>query len=143
MMPDLDSFQWGYHFKPTFCCNSVIQGTWALYMNVLSYFNGSFPNSGSGAVNDEIQFKFSQKAGAYTFRLLCQTGLAYAIITIYIDGVSQGTIDLWSAGPNVYNVVKTLAVTIVKDGEHTLNIKATGTTGGSYYVATVGWWLTG
>jgi len=142
-MPDLDYFQWGYHFKPTFCCNSVIQGTWAIYMNVLSYFNGSFPNAGSGAVNDEIQFKFGQKAGAYTFRLLCQTGLVYAIITIYIDGVSQGTIDLWSAGPNVYNVVKTLAVTIVKDGEHTLNIKATGTTGGTYYVATVGWWLTG
>lgn len=102
--------------------NSIVQGTWAWLADVNDLFAFRFYNS-SNAQNDELQYKFFHKAGSFTLVILTATGTNVAIYTISIDGVSQGTIDCYS-GSLVNNVVKTLAITIVTDGEHTLNIKA-------------------
>lgn len=111
---------WG---KDTLDYNAIIAGVWALTVNSSQYHCGWMGNT-SDAINDEIEYKFSHDVDDLTLCLLCRIGAFGAIITIYIDGVSQGTIDLYNAGA-VFNSIKTLAVSILTDGVHTMRIKVT------------------
>jgi hypothetical protein len=133
---------WGWPCKLAFAYNSVIRGTWIPSLQVAAMLNCYIENT-SPNLNDEIQYKFAHRAGAFTFVLLAGMGNATAIITIYIDGVSQGTIDLYNAVPTVWNNFLTLAINILTNGEHTLNIKATSKNGAStnYYVPLIAWWI--
>lgn len=139
-MPDLDDFKWSYQFKFGFAVNAVV-GTWAIHTDASQYLNGWYIDD-SHALNDQVQYKFSHKAGSFTFKLLTATTPGGGIVTVYVDGVSQGTINVYTVG-TVYNVTKTLAVAIAKDGEHTLTIKVTAAgAGGDFYVRLSAWWLT-
>lgn len=142
-MPDLEKAQWSYPYVDANAYDSVIQGTWVIFMRATQYFGGVLLNT-SVTLNDELQYKFSHKSGSFNFKLLHIKGADYAIITIYVDGVSQGTIDLYNAVLDVQNVISSLAITITKDGEHTLNIKATSKNVAStgYAVFIGAWWIT-
>jgi len=142
-MPDLEKKQWGYPCVDTNAYDSVIQGTWVCYMRATQFLGAALLNTTTD-LNDELQYKFSHKSGSFNFKLLHITGADHAIITIYVDGVSQGTIDLYHAITDVQNVISTLAITITKDGEHTLNIKATSKNVAStdYAVFIGAWWIT-
>lgn len=82
-----------------------------------------FMFQGTAALNDETTIRFNLEPGNYTLHVLGITNSAYAISTVSIDGVTQGTID-WYTASVVYNVIKTLAVTVSSSGVHSLNFKA-------------------
>jgi len=128
-------------FKASLAYNSIVQGTWICVADYQSQLCISFYNS-SQAQNDEISYKFSCKAGSFTLCVLLETGPDRANMQVSIDGAVQGTIDCYS-GSATRNVVKTLAVTIVGDGEHTLNFKGAtrdpSSTG--WYMVFTAWWL--
>ena len=103
--------------------HAVVAGTWVAASDTNQMYQLLLYNS-SNAVNNEISFKLYHKAGSYTLEFLCITDVNYGITTISIDGVSQGTVDLYSAAI-AYNVLKTLAVTFLTSGLHTINFKVT------------------
>lgn len=105
------------------------------------YGNGNIRND-SFAQNDEIQYAFSHKAGNYKLHLLTRTDANSCIITVRLDGVSQGTIDLYSAGA-VQNVKKTLSITIIGDANHILDMKAEtkNVLSGAYGMLMQFWWI--
>lgn len=116
-------------------------GTFVNENNTAQWMAGWFKNS-SSTLDDELIYKFSQKKGSYTLCLMVCTFTDEPILTVSIDGVSQGTIDLYSAAI-AYNVIKTLAITILKDGTHTLSLKAHTKNGASssYCFRISVWWL--
>lgn len=73
----------------------------------------------AAAINDEFSQSFWLEAGTYTLKYTCLTASASGIITWYVDGESQGTVDGYSAG-TTYNVVKTLSITVRTSGYHVL-----------------------
>jgi hypothetical protein len=62
------------------------------------------------------------RAGSYTLKLIYYGINSAAIATIYIDGVSQGTVDMYDAGSTPIKI-STLAITVVGDGYHKINLK--------------------
>ena len=76
------------------------------------------------AQNDEIEYEIFAHHGTRTLEILGRTNNNSAIITPYIDDVAQGTIDFYSLS-DTYNVIKTLAVTVVGTKQHSLKIKST------------------
>jgi hypothetical protein len=64
------------------------------------------------------------------------------IATVYVDGVSQGTIDTYSSG-SLLNQIGTLSINIPTDGIHTLTFTVTGKNGSSsgYGFVISAWWL--
>lgn len=108
---------------------SAITGTWVYSITTSQAYCFAFYNS-SDAQNDEISFKIFAEAGNKTLEILCVTSGGYAIATVYLDDVEQGTIDLYSSSTK-YNKKKTLAVTVVGTGEHTIRFKAATRNGSS------------
>jgi len=114
----LSNFVFAHAYK------TIIQGTWAVEIHDVRVHNHVFNNS-SLTINDEIEYDIFSVAGEKTFELRCTTNIYGGIITIYLDDVSQGTIDLYYATDN-YNDIKTLAVTVVGTKMHSLKLKVTG-----------------
>ena len=94
-----------------------------------SYARFSYWAQAAAAINDERSNSFFLRAGTYTFRLRGLTTNAAGIATIYIDGVSQGTIDMYAAA--AASGAGTLSITVVGDGYHKLNIKMASKNGSS------------
>lgn len=113
-------------FKTGDAYNAIIAGVWSYVLNASQFLNGYFYNS-SQALNDEIEYKFSHKQGPFNLMLLCVTDAWGGITTVYLDGVAQGTFDLYT-GVTVWNVRVVVPITILRDGEHTLRLRLTGQT---------------
>lgn len=131
-----------YNFcKSALAANTFPQGTWLIGINASQFMNGWITNT-THALNDEIVYKFSHKAGSFVLWVLGRVGDWAGISTVTLDGVIQGTID-WYAAAAVFNTLKSLAITIVADGEHTLSFKMTGKNPASsdYYLQMTLIWL--
>jgi hypothetical protein len=77
----------------------------------------------SGAQNAEVTFKIALAAGTWTLHLFTLTGSNLGIVTVSLNTVSQGTIDLYTAGLTA-NVKKTLTgVAPGTSALHDLNFK--------------------
>ena len=75
-----------------------------------------------GLVNEEIEFDVVLSAGTWTISLLNSVGPDRGIATIYLDGVSVGTADLYAAaGANSVNSVT--GVVVATSGKKRLKIK--------------------
>ena len=112
----------------------ITQGRWRSINSAGFPTYTTFTNDQTHAVNDEVAYSVWLSPGVYTFCEYIMTGPDHGIITVYMDGVSLGTINHYSAG-NVYGVQKTIAnITITTPGIHTLNIKVTSKTSSNYYV---------
>jgi hypothetical protein len=115
--------------------SSVIQGTWALVNESSQAFNYYLYNS-SNAQNDQIDFKVYLAAGTYTFKELIHKTSDSAILTLLIDGISQGTIDHYD-GSGAYNILASITgIVISTPGLKTLSLKAA-----TRNVSATGWYL--
>lgn len=74
------------------------------------------------AINDETTVKFNLAPGSYTLFILGATNASYGTTTVSIDGISQGTID-WYSASITFNVIKTIGITINSNAIHSLNLK--------------------
>ena len=123
------------------CNSSITQGTWTITITASQVLNFYLANGGTQ--NDQINYTFdSTSSGTFTLSILGSTTSNSGISTVYIDGVSQGTLD-WYSGSSVYNVVKTLSITLTTSGLHTLSFKMATQNGSSngYYLPISAWWL--
>ena len=100
---------------------AIIQGTYAYYALGSQNYHYMFYTF-TAAQNDEVEYEIFSPAGTKTLQLLAVTSSDRGIITFYLDDVSQGTIDLYSASI-VYNVFNTLSVTVVGTKVHSLKLK--------------------
>ena len=121
--------------------NQIIAGTWVHSLTGSQFLQGMFRNT-SHAQNDELDYTFTHKAGTYTLCVLGVTDPNHGIITVSMDGSTQGTID-WYSAVLTWNVLKTLSVTIATSGSHTLNIKVTdkNVAAGNHYYDSSHWWI--
>lgn len=94
-----------------------------------AYCRFSYWSQSASAINDERSNSFVLAAGSYTFRLRSLRTTSAGIATVYVDGVSQGTIDFYNGSADSY--AGTLAITVVGDGYHKLNIKMATKNGSS------------
>lgn len=94
-----------------------------------SYTRHSYWAQSAAAINDERSNSFFLRAGTYTFRLRGLTTNAAGIATVYVDGVSQGTIDMYAV--SAASGVGTLSIAVLTDGYHTLNLKMASKNGSS------------
>lgn len=119
--------------------NRIISGTWVPNA-VAEVLYGGLLNT-SNALNDEVEYRFVSEAGAFNFVLNASNGPNRGIVTILIDGVSQGTIDMYAGGWG--DALNVLPVTITSAGNHTLRIRVTGTNplSGAYYALIKAFWL--
>lgn len=101
----------------------IIAGTFVIGLGDDRKYQYVFYNS-SFAQNDELEYEIFAQHGARTLQILTRTNNSGAIITPYLDDVAQDTIDLYTVS-DTYNVIKTLAVTVVGTKQHSLKIKAT------------------
>lgn len=99
-------------------------GSWAFLAATAQSFGGVYYQSGSPAVNDEISYEVWAPKGSGNVNVFVTTATIMGIITVYLDGVSLGTIDCYS-GSTAYNVVKTLSATVTTTGMHTLRFLVT------------------
>lgn len=76
-------------------------------------------SSANSLIDDVYIYEFDLEPGNYTMEVLYQTNNYCGRPSIYIDGVKQGEIDMYSAAL-VNNVVSTIPVTIVGTEKHTL-----------------------
>lgn len=103
----------------------VISGTWTTPNDNTQYLGKVLYNS-SSASSDEIAIPFFVfSTDAITLNLRGVTGLDGGITTVYVDGASQGTIDMYS-GSAVRNAIKTLSITPARVGLNILRLKITG-----------------
>lgn len=102
---------------------TIIQGTWVQTYTPAQIFSFVFKNN-PAAINDEIEYEIFAETGIKTFELVCMVHTTAGILTIFIDDISQGTIDTYSATPT-YSSFLTLSVTILHTGMHSLRIKVT------------------
>lgn len=133
-----------FKIGPAYNSISPASGTWYILTDAGQLLYGYLVNSLDAQLGDEVEYKFSHKAGSYTFCLLTILEYNRGIITVYVDDVSQGTMDLYSM-LEVANTVATLPITITSDGEHTLKIEVTGRNSSNYspyYLVSISaWWL--
>lgn len=98
---------------------TVTNGNAIAYFQNTSQVYNCLPQQNTPAINDTFTHSFWLAAGTYTFYMLTCTASTRGICTWYLDGVSIGTVDLYTAG-NVFNVIKTLTMTVRGDGYHHL-----------------------
>ena len=92
-----DSGEGQININPSLGYKSIDAGTWVLAVSASHYSYAYWYNSTS-AQNDAVTYNAYLAKGTYTLGLLSQTNNNEGIITVKIDGVSVGTIDLYSAG---------------------------------------------
>jgi len=119
--------------------NRIISGAWAPNTVAEVLYGGILNNP--PFLGDELEYRFVSEAGAFNFVLHASNGPNRGIVTILIDGVSQGTIDMYAGGWG--DALNVLAVTITSAGNHTLRIRVTGTNplSGNYYTLIKAFWL--
>lgn len=98
----------------------------------------------SGAQNAEIEFDFALIAGTWTLEIIGMTSSAAGIITVYLDGVSKGTIDQYQAGAITYNSKKTVTgIVVAATGKKRLKLKMetkhASSTGYAGYLSLLAW----
>lgn len=102
----------------------VLNGTWVLSDNSSQYIGKNLRNS-SAALNDQIAIPFvAASVDPVTLNYRCMPNTHHGIITVYVEGVSQGTIDEY--GTSGYNVIKTLSITPARAGLNVFRLKVTG-----------------
>ena len=117
---DLDTvggFIFGQMYK------SIVQGTFVVGTGAGHAFEAWFYNS-SNTLNDEIEYEVYCEAGSKTFELFGKTQNNLGIVTVYVDDVSWGTIDFYSAVQSL-NTYHTLTGTVVGNKVHSVKIKVT------------------
>ena len=101
----------------------VIAGTWAVQTDTDQYLGKMLYNT-SAAQNDEIAIPFfAFSTDAVTLNCRCHTDVTGGIVTVYVDGTSQGTFD--TAGDATHNVIKTLSITPTRAGLNVIRLKVT------------------
>lgn len=99
--------------------NALVGATPSGSGTLFSYWTQSTP-----ALNDERTNGCMLRAGTYTMTFWYYRISSAAVMTVYIDGVSQGTLDMYNAVAAA-NSVATMSVTVVGDGYHKITLKAT------------------
>lgn len=79
----------------------------------------------SGTQNDEINFDISLAAGTWTFELIYLKGTSRGICSVQIDGVEQGTIDMYNSSTTYNNRAQITGISIATSGKVTLKLKMT------------------
>ena len=101
----------------------VIAGTWAVQTDTDQYLGEMLHNT-SHAQNDEIAIPFfAFSTDAVTLNCRCHTDTIGGIVTVYVDGVSQGTFN--TLGDATHNVIKTLSITPARAGLNVIRLKVT------------------
>jgi hypothetical protein len=119
--------------------SAIIAGTWVFTFDGSSWWYGDFRNS-SYNQNDQVDYKVYLDVGTYTFVSLHLVSSASGILTLLIDAVSVGTIDLYS-GSSVYNTIKTITgISITTPGLKTLSCKVAtkNASSSNYYMTLLG-----
>lgn len=119
-------------------------GAGAITLNVhASQIYQEFIQTSTPANGNAVSGKFFIKAGTYTLRLLTLTGSYLPIYDFYVDGsLVLAGMDCYAAS-DTFNVVKTGAVTIATDGQHTLEVRVNGKNASStnYYIQFTKIWI--
>lgn len=98
-------------------------GTWARTANNGQLGMGSYGNSASQALNDEVVYDVALDAGTWTITVIGQTTTSAGISTVYLDATSVGTLD-WYSASGVNNVVKQITgITVAAPGVYALKLK--------------------
>jgi len=113
---------------------SIIAGTAAVTIESRLRYNFFIYNT-STALNDEIEYEIYAKSGKRTLELAGFTAEYGGIVSIYLDDILQGEIDLYTASETL-NTTKTLAIAVVGSKVHSLRIKVSGQN-----VASTGYYL--
>lgn len=98
-------------------------GTWVLTGNASQYF-GLYQRNSSSAQNDYLEWSVFLPAGTYTIKGLFVTSSDGGIATFKLDGVSIGTIDLYSGGTAFSSFLSLTSVVIATGGLKTLRVIA-------------------
>ncbi len=101
---------------------SASKGNWQ-FVGVAGQFGSWVYFNSTPAQNNSLTYQFGVSGGTYTIAFLTPTFNNAAIMTVLIDNVSVGTIDLYTAG-SVLNVTKTLTSISISQGSHTITLKA-------------------
>jgi len=120
----------------------VITGTWELTSQSSQYLGCALYNS-SAAQNDEIAVPFfARSTDSLTLYVRCRTCSSCCILTVYVDGQSQGTIDFYSSSDQ-YNVIKSISITPARAGLNVFRLKVTdkNASSTSYYALISEMWL--
>lgn len=123
---------WFTHISPLFY-SATPSGTWAVYLDASMVNYGSLYCNTNGA---SIEYKNYMESGTWTFRLVTLKNTNSGIVELFIDEVSQGTIDIYF-GSAVYNAIFSLTgLSITTPGVKTIKLKISGKNGSSsnYYV---------
>lgn len=89
------------------------------------------------AINDQWSQTFTMAAGTFALSAIGLTAPNRGIISWYVDGVLQGTMDYY-ANPGLTNSIKTISVTILTAGTHTIRaILATKNAASTDYFCTL------
>lgn len=102
----------------------IIAGTYSTLISAAHPYQMMLYNT-TEALNDQLEYELFAKHGARTLELLLLTASNSPILTIYLDDIDNGTIDLYSA-TTIPNCHKTLPLTVVGTKNHSLKLKATG-----------------
>ncbi len=121
---------------------TVLTGDFAIGTDVLQALGTYVINDPTPADGDSFQQHFFLKAGTYT---LWMNGITYTNrgkIDWYIDGALVTTGQDWYSAGIAYNVIKSVSVTVVGNGDHILKAVVNGKNASSsayYYLLTKAW----
>lgn len=97
-----------------------------------------FADNTTGAQNDEVTFDWVGLAGTYTWRMHYLKFSNRAILTIYVDGNSIGTVDQYNASA-LTGFSEITGITVTGNGAHTVRVVASDkNASASSYRASVG-----
>jgi len=116
----------------------AVAGTWTAGADATANCGAMLKNT-SEALNDELGFGPFYLPGSNNlkFKLTYKGDTASAIVTVYLDGVSIGTIDLYKT-PATQDLAASLALGTITTGLHSIRVKATGKSGSSYRINVLG-----
>lgn len=102
----------------------IISGSWgyssgASYTNYTQFFNTS------NSVGDEVTFSVYLDAGSYSLNLVHYKFTNLGIIQISVDGVSVGTVDMYSAG-YIQPALSQVSLNIAAPKQCTISVKIIG-----------------
>lgn len=109
--------------------DSITQGDWTFVVSASQVLNGWFANSGGSppqADLDQINYKVFLAKGTYTVSILTLTFSTGAFLELIVDGVSQGTTDLYTAS-TIFNIKRNFSgIVITTSGLVDINLKVNG-----------------
>ena len=111
----MDSFKFADMYE------TIHLGTWGYLLSSLQV-HFYYWRELNGLQNAEIDYKLYAKKGSKTLTFLVVKGPSGGIMHIYLDGESQGTIDLYDAD-GLFNQIVSLGLTVQTTDAHILKIK--------------------